>query len=104
DVAAGQREGVDGGVVDDGEVPGQVGALGARGELAAESLDVALQLAVVVKTELLHHLLVVLTAESDLLVLAVEVELFVASRGVGGASDYHHQGGKRQPRGRGAKG
>src|SRR6185503_15998269 len=55
DVAAGQREGVDGGVVDDGEGPRQVGALGARGELAAESLDVALQLAVVVKTELLHH-------------------------------------------------
>ena len=46
DVPAGQGEGVDGGIVDDLEAPGQVGPLGPGGEALAEPLDVGLDLRV----------------------------------------------------------
>src|SRR5690606_13435637 len=80
--AAGQRKGVDDGVVEHAERPGQVRPLGGRGEAALEVLHVALERGVRVEAERGDDLPVVLAAHLDLLRLADERELSFSRGGV----------------------
>ena len=90
DVAAGQGERVDGGDVDDGEVPRQVRTLGELREAKADVADVLLKRAVAVDAHLLADLGVLRLADLDFLVLAHQRELTLARGGIGRAGDRQH--------------
>ncbi len=99
DVPAGQGEGVDGGVVDDLEAPGQVGPLGPGGEALAEPLDVGLDPRVRVEAVRGCGFLVGRLAHRDFLGLAHQHQLLLAGGGIGGArDDGRDSGGRRQLR------
>ena len=99
DVAARQRERVDVGLVDDGEVPRQVRPLRRGGQPHPHAGHVLLQRRVVVHAHLGAELLVGLAADADLLALAHERELALAGHRVGGAR--RRRDGERGEQGRG---
>ena len=76
-------------IVDDGETPGQLGAVRARREREADLLHVALQRVVLIQPHLVADLAIGLAAHGDLLRLAQHHELARAGHRVGGAAAEH---------------
>jgi len=66
DVAAGQREGVDLGAVDDGEMPAQLGPVRVARQALADGVDIGLDLRVLVRTVIGEHLPMLTRALGDL--------------------------------------
>ena len=97
-VAAGDGEGVDGGIVHEPEGPGQPRPLRVRGQPFADPLHVGLQVRLRVEADGGRHLLVRLLAHLLLLRFGDERDLPAAGGGVGGAGGDADGGGNGQRR------
>ena len=92
DVSARKRERVDRRLIDDGEVPRQVGPFGRARQPHRDVFDVALQLGIVVDPHFLPHLTVHLLTELDLLRFAHQREFPFTGCRIRGARDHRTDG------------
>ena len=86
DESAGQREGVDRGVVHHVEFPGEIGPLRLRGHALADAGDVGLELGIVHEADALPHFLGRLLAHLNLLALGDQGDLVLPGDRVAGAA------------------